>query len=160
MKAAGALRDEVLAWRQKASDLALMFESRWTWAALRRVAPEIHRKLIEQRSRFDEIAVDGQLSQVEVHGGSLCRGYLAAIKAMEAAPDDAYSVGKDQSGLVVAIGEKSSAGRVRELYGDGAVSMTPDEVAALVANLGQIKHVLDIKRMFPGAEIMEIRKSI
>jgi hypothetical protein len=44
---------------------------------------------------------------------------------------------------------------VRELHGDKVVWITPDEVAAIVANIEAFKPIATIKRLFPGAEILD-----
>jgi hypothetical protein len=41
-------------WMAAVSEAATPFESRWTLAALKRVDPDIHRRLLEQRSLFDQ----------------------------------------------------------------------------------------------------------
>jgi hypothetical protein len=62
-----------------------------------------------------------------------------------------------RSGFRVAIGQqKAAAKRVRELHGDRVVWVTPDEVAAIVANLEAFKPIAAIKRLFPGAEIVNV----
>ena len=62
-----------------------------------------------------------------------------------------------RSGFRVAIGQhKAAAQRVRKLYGETVVWFTPDEVAAIVANLDAFKPVAMIKRLFPGAEILDV----
>jgi hypothetical protein len=62
-----------------------------------------------------------------------------------------------RSGFRVAIGQqKSVAQRVRELHGAAVVWVTPDEVAAIVANLEAFKPIATIKRLLPGAEILDV----
>jgi hypothetical protein len=46
---------------------------------------------------------------------------------------------------------------VRELHGESVSWITPDEVAALLANVEAFKPVAAIKRLFPGAEILDLR---
>jgi hypothetical protein len=46
------------------------------------------------------------------------------------------------------------------LYGQTVVWITPDEVAAIVANLEAFKPIAAIKRLFPGAEILGVRPAI
>jgi hypothetical protein len=63
-----------------------------------------------------------------------------------------YLLGQDMRiGFRVAIGQqKAAAHRVRKLHGETVVWITPDEVAAIVANLEAFKPIAVIKRLFPG----------
>jgi hypothetical protein len=148
-------------WQGAVAEAALPFERRWTWAALRRVDAGIHRRLRRQSSLFDQALVTGTAETIELHGAALCRGYAIAIQTLErtAQPDDAYLLGQDsRSGFRVAIGQqKAAAPRVRELHGDMVVWITPDEVATIVANLEAFKPIAAIKRLFPGAEMVDVR---
>jgi hypothetical protein len=76
-----------------------------------------------------------------------------------AEPDDAYQLGQDpRTGFRVAIRhQKAAAERVRELYGEAVLSISPDEVAALLANNEGFKAIADIKRLFPATEIRDVR---
>lgn len=146
-------------WRAEVSTAALAFEQRWTLAALKRVNPDLHRRLIEQRNLFDKATVTGDADEVETQGGAMCRGYAAAVKALEAAgaDDDAYVLGKcARTGFTIAIGEqKAAAERVREIHGERVVWFTPNELASLVNHLEAFKPLMAIKRRFPGAEIVD-----
>ena len=148
-------------WMGVVSDAAIAFENRWTWAALQRVDREIHRRLSEQRSLFDRAMVTGTAEEIETHGAAMVRGYAVAVQMLEAAgmADDAYLLGQDvRTGFRVAIGErKATAARVRKLHGNAVVWITPDEVAAVLANLERFKPIADLKRLFPGAEMLEVR---
>jgi hypothetical protein len=148
-------------WQAAVAEAALPFEARWTLAALRRVDRDLHRRLLDQRVLFDQALVTGTAQDIEVHGAALCRGYAIAIQALERAaePDNAYVLGQDmRSGFRVAIGQqKAAAQRVREVHGDKVMWVTPDEVAAIVANLESFKPIALIKRLFPGAEILDVR---
>jgi hypothetical protein len=130
-------------------------------AGRKRVDRDLHRRLVDQRDLFDQALVTGTAEEIEVHGAALCRGYAIAIQALERAaePDQAYMLGQDvRSGFRVAIGQqKAAAQRVRELHGASKVVwVTPDEVAAIVANLEAFKPIAAIKRLFPGAEILDV----
>jgi hypothetical protein len=133
----------------------------WRLASFRVSAASLHRRLLDQRDLFDQALVTGTHQDIEVHGAALCRGYAIAIQALERAaePDNAYMLGQDvRSGFQVAIGQqKAAALRVREMHGDKVVWVTPDEVAAIVANLEGFKPITLIKRLFPGAEILDVR---
>jgi hypothetical protein len=62
-----------------------------------------------------------------------------------------------RTGFRVAIGEqKAAAERVAELHGQAVVWITPDEVAAIIANIEAFKPIAAIKRIFPGAEILDL----
>jgi hypothetical protein len=150
-----------IGWMRVVSEAAIPFESRWTLAALRRVDPDIHARLREQRNLFDAVLVTGSLAEVEAHGAAMCRGYAKAIAVLEQAaePDDAYLLGEDPaSGFRVAIGDqKAAANRVRELHGAMVVWITPDEVAAVLSHIEAFKPIAAIKRLFPGAEMLGVR---
>jgi hypothetical protein len=154
-------RDDAAArrWRSEVSEAALAFERRWTMAALKRVDPGLHRRLFEQRSLFDRVTITGTAEQIDTHGPAMCRGYAAAVTALERAgePDDAYVIGKcPRTGFTVAIGEqKAAADRVREVHGERVVWVTPNEVASMLNAVEAFKPIAAIKRMFPGAEIIE-----
>jgi hypothetical protein len=146
-------------WLGQVSDAALPFERRWTWLALRRVNPDIAKRLHEQRGLFDQACVTGTVDEVEEQGAALCRGYAAAVRALEASgeADDAYLIGQDSAtGLKVAIGQQKAAlDRVREVHGERVVWVSPDEVAKLMASVEQFKFVGAVKRLFPGAEVID-----
>jgi hypothetical protein len=146
------------------AEAAVTFESRWTLAALKRVDADLHRRLLEQRDLYDAAMVTGSYDEIETQGAAMARGYYAVARAMEAASeaDDAYMIGRDpRSGFTVAIGEqKAAADRVRQLHGATVVWTTPDEVAAIFANIEAFKPIAAIKRMFPGAEIVDVRRVI
>lgn len=146
-------------WFGQVSTAASAFESRWTWLALRRVSPAVAQALFEQRGLFDQACITGSVEDVEMHGAAMCRGYAAAVKALEAAgePDDAYQLGSDPaSGLKVAIGQqKAAVDRVRQVCGSEVIWITPDEVAALMASVEAFKFVAAVKQFFPGAEVIK-----
>jgi len=148
-------------WSREVSEAAVMFERRWTLAALKRVNRDVAERLSKQQDLFNRAAVTGTAEEIEGHGAALCRGYAAAVRALEATSegDDAYILGQDpQSGFTVAIGhQKPAAERVVELHGNTAVWISPDEVATLLAQLEGGKALCTIKRMFPGAEVLDIR---
>lgn len=146
-------------WMAEVSTAALAFESRWTMLALKRVDPDIARRLHEQRGLLDQALIMGDADQIEEQGSAMCRGYVAAVRALEAAgaPDDAYMLGADaQSGMRVAIGEqRAAAQRVREIHGEGVIWITPDEVAKLMGSVEAFKFVGAVKKFFPGAEVID-----
>lgn len=147
-------------WLAEVSLAASALERRWTTMALKRVDADVAQRLREQRGLFDEVCISGSADEIEGHGAAMCRGYAAAIRALEAAgePDDAYLLGQDpRSGFRVAIGhQKAAAERVGEVCGAQTVWVTPDEVAAVLAGLEGFKALAAIKRIFPGAEIVDV----
>jgi hypothetical protein len=147
-------------WQGAVAEAVFPFESRWTLAALKRVDAGIYQRLVEQRSLFDCALVTGTAEEIEIHGAALCRGYAVAIQILErvAEPDDAYLLGQDMhTGFRVAIGQqKAAAQRVRELHGNAVIWITPDEVAAVIANVEAFKPIAAIKRLFPGAEMLDV----
>ena len=115
-------------WVPAVTEAAVAFERRWTLMALKRIDPDIYRRLLDQRSLFEKAAVTGTPKEIEEHGAAMCRSYAMAIRVLEAAavPDDAYMLGQDpRTGLRVAIGEqKAAAGRVCELHGRSVIWIT------------------------------------
>ena len=107
---------------------------------------------------FDGACIDGTADDIALHGAATCRGYAAAVRAMEAAgaPDDAYQLGTDPvTGTKVAIGaHKGIIDRVSDLHGQDVICITPDEVAVMVGSVEAVKGIGEIKKLFPGAEIV------
>jgi hypothetical protein len=149
----------ISSWLTQVSQAASAFEKRWTLKSLRRVSADLAQRLAEQVSLFDQATITGSAHEVEEHGAATCRGYQAAVRAMEAAqePDDAYVLGWDaKTGFRVAIGhQRAAAERVAEVEGDQVVWVTPDEVAAIMAAAENLKPLMAIKRMFPGSEVID-----
>jgi hypothetical protein len=152
------LTAELQRWTTVASDAAMTFRRRWTDLALRRVDGALANLLREQIEMFNRACLEGDVLDIATHGAGTARGWAAAVRAMEAAgaPDDAYQLGTDpQTGTKVAIGEhKGIVGRVQELHGQDVICITPDEVAVMVGSVEAIKGLGEIKRLFPGAEII------
>ena len=148
-------------WLAEVSTAALGFERRWTDTALKRVDADVARRLREQRDLFDKACAIGTTEEVEQHGAAMCRGYAYAVKMLEAAaePDDAYMLGQDPiSGFRIAIGHQRAAGdRVSEQFGQSVMWITPDEIAAVLSGLEGFKAIAAIKRMMPGAELIDLR---
>jgi hypothetical protein len=146
-------------WQGRVTEAALPFEARWTEAALRRIDPALHARFRRQRELFTAALDGGSIDDIAKHGAAMERGYVAVATAMEAAgvPDDAYQIGRGPNGLAIAIGPKPCFGRVEELYGDGVQWFSPDEVAAIIEMDARFKAMAEIKRMFPGAEIANVR---
>ena len=71
--------------------------------------------------------------------------------------DDAYMLGTDLvTGTKVAIGtQKAAAQRVRQIHGNNVIWLTPDEVARMLAGLESFKTIGAVKKLFPGAEVID-----
>lgn len=127
---------------------------------MKRVDAGIYRRLFDQRGLFDQVLITGTPQEIELHGAALCRGYAIAIQTLERAaePDDAYMLGQDiRTGFRIAIGQQKAAKRVCELHGNTVIWLTPDEVATTIANIEAFKPIATIKRLFPGAEVLDVR---
>jgi hypothetical protein len=149
-------------WFGEVSAAAQAFEARWARLSLARVNFELAQRLKEQRDLFDRACVTGTPDEVEEHGAAMCRGYAAAMAAMEeaGAEDDAYMLGSDPvSGLKVAIGQqRAAAARVVEIHGNKTIWVTPDEVASMMAS-APFNRMAEAKRIFPGIEVVEFRRT-
>lgn len=147
-------------WHAEVAKVAEAFERRWTMRALRRVNAELAQRLQEQVDLFHQVKFLNEAPDIAAHGAATCRGWQAAVEAMEKAgePDDAYVLGYDpMSGMHVAIGENfCAAKRVAEIHGEKYAWVTPDEVASMFAALKGIRTIAAIKRAFPGAEMVDI----
>ncbi len=150
------LRDRMLA---KQSDAAAKFEARFTMNALLREAPDLHEALEDQRGMFHESLVIGTDSEIVEHGEAMCRGWAAAVTAMEKSgiTDDAIHIG-EFGGVVVAIGRQQKAPEwLREQYGANVAYLTPRECAALFF---KIREVDAVKKLWPDAEIVDVRDKV
>ena len=159
------LRREEIAmrrWRAEVSEAARTFESRWTWAALRRVDRQLHHRLKEQLRLLEQALNIGSAAEIERQGAAAVRGYAEAAQALQDAgeADDAFVIGEDpRTGFRVIIGQQRAAAR-RELNGKAVIWITPDEVAAVLANLEAFKPIAAVKTLFPGAEILDVRRAV
>lgn len=143
------------------SDVMGAFEARWTRRRLETTHPDLYSRIQKQRDLFDGALMEDETADIAAHGEATVRGWRAAIKAMEAAgePDDAYLIGMDpRTGAKVAIGvAPQGVERVRQVYGSTVTWLTPDEVATLYAATEGFKAIDAIKRLIPGAEIIDRR---
>lgn len=156
--AARQLNKATVEWLGAVSVAAQAFEARWTLLALRRVDAALAKRLHEQRELFVEAYVTGDVADIVEQGAAMCRGYVIAAAALEqaGAPDDAYQLGQcPNTGTMVAIGEqKAAVNRVREVYGENVIWVTPDEIAMLFATIEALKSIGTVKRKFSGSEIL------
>lgn len=151
---------------QKVLEARAKFEGRWMMLSLHRVDEELYKNLMEQNDIFDEVTITGSPEDVEEHGEATIRGYEIAIKRMEKSEieDDSYVMGCcPMTGLKIAIGSKrGSTKRIREVYGQDVVFISPDEVATIIAMKGEceskvIAFIHETKKLFPGAEMIASR---
>ncbi len=141
---------------KKVTELAAMYESRWTLHALELVDSELHAALTEQVDMFHEQLVTGEDEEIIDHGEAMCRGWRAAIVAMEQSniADDAYLVGRFGD-ITIAVGRSAkSSQRVRDVHGENVVWLTPREVAGMFF---RIREVEAVKALWPDAEIVNVR---
>lgn len=140
----------------KVSSQAALFEARWTMNTLLRESPDLHEALEDQQGMFHESLVTGDDRQIVMHGEATCRGWQAAIIAMEKSgiADDAYHVGVFGHTTVVIGRSKTPPQHLIEQYGEDLVYLNPREVAAIWV---KIEQVAEVKRLWPDAEVMDIR---
>jgi len=148
---------------EKVLEVRARFEGRWMMLSLHRVDPELYKNLMEQNDIFDDVSITGSVEDVEEHGNATIRGYEIAIKRMEKSEveDDSYILGQCYlTGLKIAIGSaKGSTKRIREVYGQDVIFISPDEVASIIAMKGEceskvIAFIHETKKLFPGAELI------
>ena len=148
-------------WFSAVAEAALPFESRWTERALKRVDPDLYEAWSDQRSMWMQAQITGTAEDIDEHGAAMVRAWQAVARRMEASgePDDAYMLGFDgRTGTRIAVGEqKAAVARIRELHGDRVTWITPDEIAALLAGVEAFERVAAVKKLWPGAEIVEDR---
>lgn len=142
------------------AEAARPFESRWTLKALYAEDKELYHRFREQQSLWSAALVTGSDVEIEDQTAAMCRGWHRITECLDTAgtPDDAYQIGVDpETGTQVAIGDQLAArDRVREIHGAQTIFLTPSEVAVLLAST---QVVTSLKRLFPGAELLEIRSS-
>ena len=137
---------------------ASAFEARWTMLSLKRVDEELHDALAEQRELYYQAMINGASDDQDIQGKALVRGYAEAVHAMESAnmPDDSYLTGEYEGLMVVVSGQKVVFDRWEERNHIGRIIIiSPDEIAYLFSTIKGLEQIEDIKRMFPGAEIIE-----
>ena len=135
------------------------FRSRWRLATLQRFDPELHQLLVEQIDLYDRAMVTGTDQEARDQAEAMVRGWRAAVSALESPlqPDDAYLTGFDPStNLVVVIADQcGSVARAQVSNGQRVLTVTPDEVAKLVAGMNLITSA---KSLFPDAEVVSFTK--
>jgi hypothetical protein len=131
------------------------FEARWTMLTLARVDRELYEALQAQCELYYQACLHGDVNDAKLQGEALVRGYAAAVRVMEGSgvPDNAYLVGRYKD-LTLLISEQKAVQRVDP----SAIMVSPDEVAALFYAAEGLKRVIEIKQIFPGAEVAAVRK--
>jgi hypothetical protein len=116
----------------------------------------LHEALEDQIGMFHESLVTGSDHEIVKHGEATCRGWQAAVIAMEKSgiADDAYHVGVFGNTTVVIGRMKTPPQYLIEQYGEDLVYLNPREVAAMWV---KIEQVAEVKRLWPDAEVVDIR---
>lgn len=131
-------------WGPRVNKAALPFEKRWTRRALKLHDPKLAEQFEVQLERYCSAIVSGTSTEIDTEGARMCQAYALVAAELHAAnvPDDAYLIGRDaKSGLTIAISPvPAAAERVREVYGDGVIWFSPDEIATLVELHERAKH--------------------
>lgn len=130
------------------------FRSRWRLSTLERVDKDLHDRLLEQQALYDRAMVAGPDSEAREQAEAMIRGWRAACAALEdpLRPDDAYLMGYDgRTGIAVIIAEQKGGARSQVRDGQKVITVTPDEVAKIVAGLSVIR---EAKCLFPDAEVV------
>lgn len=151
---ASSVREHMLA---KINKAAALFETRWTTDALCRIDPDLNEALEDQIAIFHEALVAGEDEDIIEHGEATCRGWEAAIVAMEKSgiAHDAYHFGQFGE-VTVAIGRQHKAPDwFIEQYGGEVVWLNAREVAAMFF---QIREVEKVKLLWPDAKIVSVRE--
>lgn len=136
------------------------FRSRWRLQSLRRIDPELHRLLTEQIDLYDKALITGTDDEARDQAAAMIRGWRAACSAMESPllPDDAYLTGWDHNtNTIVVIAQCQASGpRAERVLGQKVVTVTPDEVAKMIAGLNIIR---EAKSLFPDAEVISFSEA-
>lgn len=131
------------------------FRCRWRLQTLERVDAHLHGLLVEQMGLYDRALAAGTDEDARIQADAMVRGWRAAVSALESPlrSDDAYMVGFDgQTGIAVVVAEQAgSVARCQVRDGQKVITVTPDEVAKIVAGLSV---VMEAKGLFPDAEVV------
>jgi hypothetical protein len=141
---------------KEVSEAARSYESRWTLAALKLVDPGLFALFIEQQNQWGQSLVTGSRDDIREQTGGMIRGWVAITRRMEeaGAEPDAWVDGIDaRSGLQVRICRQRAA---LDAVPEGVVAITPDEAAALLA---AHRAVLEVKQLYPGAELIDVQSA-
>jgi hypothetical protein len=135
------------------------FRSRWRLQSLQRIDPELHGLLVEQIQLYERSLVTGSDEEAQDQAAAMIRGWRAACAAMESPlqSDDAYLTGWDHNtNTIVVIAKcRESGPRAERVLGQKVVTITPDEVAKVIAGLNIIA---EAKSLFPDAEVIRFEE--
>lgn len=141
---------------RKEAEWAARFEARWTMDALCRADPGLYEALTDQIGMFHDSLGRHPDQEIVEQGEAACRGWAAAIVAMEKSgiASDAVHIG-EFGDVVVAIGRQQSApAHLIERYGERLAWLRPREVAAMYMHY---RHAQAVKAIWPDAEIIGIK---
>jgi hypothetical protein len=143
------------AWGARVAEAAVAYEARWSYAALARVDRELLDRFEEQRHLWYEAKRALDYDEMATHGAAMVRAYDAVTQAMEAAPHDAYMIGRcPRTGTQIAVGRGSAPA----MYVNDVVYLTIDEVATLLAEQPGFSEIARVKAIFPGATVATARE--
>jgi hypothetical protein len=131
------------------------FRSRWRMTTLERVNKDLHDLLAEQIDLYSTALIAASADELREQAGAMVRGWVAACRAMETQPDDAYLTGLDWASRtrVVISNSKQSIDHVDAEDGVRVLAVTPDEIAKLFGRMGVVSLT---KQTFPDAEIIDV----
>lgn len=131
------------------------FRSRWRLQSLRRIDEDLHSRLVEQIGLYDQALVTGSDDEARDQADAMVRGWRAACSAMESPlqKDDAYLTGWDHNTntIVIIAMCQASGPRAERVLGQKVITITPDEVAKIIAGLSILG---EAKSLFPDAEVI------
>lgn len=139
---------------REVAEAARSYESRWTLAALKLVDPALFALFIQQQDEWGQALVTGSREDIREQTGGMVRGWVAITRRMEeaGAEPDAWVDGIDaRTGLQVRICRQRAAADASP-----HPVVTPDEVAALLA---AHRAVLEVKQLYPGAEVIDVQSA-
>jgi hypothetical protein len=139
---------------REVAEAARSYESRWTLAALKLVDSGLYARFCEQQGAWGEALVTGSRQDIADQTGGMVRGWIAITRRMEeaGAEPDAWVDGVDaRTGLRVRICRQRAAADASP-----HPVVTPDEVAALLA---AHRAVLEVKQLYPGAEVIDVQSA-
>lgn len=135
------------------------FRSRWRLQTLRRIDEDLHGRLTEQIQLYERSLVTGSDEEAQDQAEAMIRGWRAACAAMESQlqKDDAYLTGWDHNTntIVVIANCRESGPRAERVLGQKVITITPDEVAKVIAGLNIIA---EAKSLFPDAEVISFEE--
>lgn len=135
---------------------AVAFEARWTYAALRRAAPDLAERLNRQTALWWDARPTDDSERIIRMAQAMVRGYSLCTKAMEDQnhPDDAYQVVMTDGGRVYTFGPQACAEYLAEKF-PGSIHYTFEAAAEVLDSHSRL--VGTALAVFPGAQVLETR---